>query len=369
VMDTGTAFDGTARLIRISKRHVFGGFSGDVTYAAQVGGAQSATKSSGNQVADATASGMKLCVGRFGSVHIDADVMWFALTTQDWSVALRDSLYAFAAAQFGVQLDLTERGTFLIDGDSFIRGHNTTNPHGINGTDDGTTSPPYTFQGIAPTLASYHIPSSMDKINYGRNGYGLPDAANVLPLEAIAEIDTRRTGKHLIIWSPWINSVRITYPNNGDLAAMQTAATARIAALHAAGLDIMLHTCPDFGGSWYTPAHTGTLNQQGLNADGFNNWLRSTGQFLPGVVAFADFDALDPVLLRFKINRAVTNPGIGTNACTDTAVYRPSPDSHPNEAGAALLGTLLRNAVAANPGILFPLAVPAAQTYFARLRG
>lgn len=342
VMDAGTVFnDGLIRGVRITKRTTFPSLvaTGDHAYEVQVAGAPTRRKLAGNPIADATASGMKLGVGVFGTTHADCTILWIGVTTQDHSQAFRESWYSFITTEFGATLDSAKR-LVVWDDDSFVRGHNTTHPHGINGTDDGTTSPPYVMANVAPTIASMGYEDDQDAINMGSNGRGIPDAVGMFSVHVGADPDTRRPGRNVLITSPMINSFNLTYTNAGDATTAITDFTNYIASCVAAGWKVVIYTVMD-SHVWYTPDGTGSLNQKGTNAVAMNTWMRSTGVGLTGVIGLIDWDALDPTLLRFKIDRAAQNPSIGTNANQDTTYYIPV-NTHPTDTGAALMGTLAR---------------------------
>jgi hypothetical protein len=340
VLDGGVPFDSTLRVVLATKDFHYTATPalngpGDYEYRLQVGG-RMGRKQMSLPVANATASGMKLCVGRFGATYANLTLLALAVTDLTITASVKAAVEAFATSEFGAAMDRSKLGTIIFDDDSKNRGHNSSHPKGFTAGQDGSTAWPYLVAAASSGLgawASRGVDTDIWAMDCASNGRTLTDCVANAPRIDV-ELDAGRTGRNILVTSPLNGSVVLesAYSGVGGDVALQAAFTSYIAARVAAGWKVIVYTCTDLL-QFYTPNGTGTLNQSGINAVAMNVWLRSTGQFLPGVLGLIDFDTLGGS--PFTINRAVSH------ANQDPTYYIVA-NSHPTDLGQVTLAGLAR---------------------------
>jgi hypothetical protein len=114
VVDQGTTFDATVRPIIVGRQTYIGGAAGDYTYEVRIPGKQGSNRQV-LPIASATASGMKIALGRWGATYADLTIQGFGITTQALTKTLVANFETFATAQFSASPDIAKRGTLIAE--------------------------------------------------------------------------------------------------------------------------------------------------------------------------------------------------------------------------------------------------------------
>lgn len=345
-LPTTVARSSTVRRLQIAERMDLrtgvGGFnatnSGDVMTKHHVGGHTALSRNGGG--AETTGNNF-FVVGRLGTVYGECKIRCMIFGTGELTAADRAAIAAYAVASHDVTLD--EVSAFLGDGNSHVWG---ANDSGVQLADPPIVFARTVVSGARGSLITQGFDANVLD-NHGISGRTWAHMATMYPTHIAPWYDPLRA-KNVLVALEDTNSL-----NSGGRTALQAEqdiiAYCTLAA--ATGWRIVLGTCIDRG-TFYTgtvavPTGVSVIGQAALD---LNSLKRSNWRTYPGVVGLVDFAANNA----FAINR--TGTGTGSMACSDLTYYDSGAALHMSNVGSRLMGTLIKTALDADDGILYPVA-------------